>query len=271
MKASRYIIYCVLILAVIGLFCYYAFWEKDLSSTNILKVVLILAGIIADIVKSAKGTTPANKKVFYQKAYGEFLQGAFAEDPKLEKKLYSAVHDFGQSRFSHALSKLEKLRPHCQRTADIYAVTVFQGLCCDDLGLFQAAADYYRAAAGMKRNTTVSSNLGLCLQKLGKFEDAEKAYREAVAIDPGNTYSLNNLSVLYFRRGEYETSLELSRQVLEIDSGMVQALSNAALCCAVTGRQEEYEDFYNRAVSNGYDGRKIKNFLANMAAADPEE
>lgn len=265
MKATRYIIYGILLLAVIGLLCYYAFWEKDLSGTNILKVVLILAGLIVDMIKNAKGSVPANKKAFYLKAYGEFLQGAFAEDTKLEKQLLSAVHDFAQSRFPSALSKLEKLRPHCQRTADLYAVTFFQGLCCDDLGLYQEAADHYQAAASMKHNSTVCSNLGLCLQKLGKFEDAEKAYKEAISIDAKNIYALNNLSVLYFRRGEYETSLELSRQALEIDSGMVQALSNAALCCALTGRQEEYESFYRRAVSNGYDGRKIKNTLRMMA------
>ena len=30
------------------------------------------------------------------------------------------------------------------------------------------------------------------------------------------------------------------------------------------GREEEYKTYYRRAVSNGYDGRKIKNYLAQM-------
>ena len=264
MKALRYILYGIVILAAVGLLCYYAFWEKDLSTENIVKCVLICAGAILGILKSGQRRTPANKKAAYQKAYGEFIQDAFSGEPRLENRLYSAINDYNLNRPSSAIPKLEKLRKQCQRTADIYAVTVFLALCHDDMGTSEEAIGYYKAASAIRRNSTVSSNLGLAYQRIGKFEEAEEAYRQAILTDPDNIYAMNNLAVLCFRRGEYEESLAQSKAVLEKDASMVQALSNAALCCAVTGRTEEYNTYYRRAVSCGYDGRKIKAFLAQM-------
>ena len=264
MKAIRYILYGIVILVAIGLLCYYAFWEKDLSTANIAKCALIVLGAVAGMLKSRQRRSPGNRKALYQKAYGEFIQDAFADDSKLEKKLYSAVNDYNHNKPAAGISKLEKLRKQCRRTSDIYAVTVFLGLCWDDLGVFPEAIRYYQEAAAIRGNSTVFSNLGLVYQKTGDFEAAEKAYRQATTVDPKNTYALNNLAVLRFRQGDYEQSLAISKQVLEMDAGMVQSLSNAALCCALTGRDEEYKTYYRRAVSNGYDGRKIKAYLAQM-------
>ena len=271
MRALRYILYGLLILAAIGLLCYYAFWLKDLSPANIIKCVLICAGAILGMVRSRDRRTPANKKATYQKAYGEFIRDAFTGEPKLENRLYNAINDYNLNKPSAAIPKLEKLRKQCQRTADIYAVTVFLGLCHDDMGTVEEAIRHYRDASAIRMNTTISSNLGLAYQRIGKFEEAEAAYRQALTLDPDNTYALNNLAVLYFRRGEYKESLALSRQVLKKDASMVQALSNAALCCALTGRDEDYKAYYRRAVSNGYDGRKIKAYLERMSMVENEE
>lgn len=264
MKALRYILYVLIILVALGLLGYYAFYLHDLSPTNIVKCLLLVTGAVLGILKAGKQRKPVNRKALYQKAYGEFIQNAFADDPKLEKKLYSAIDDYNQNKASSAISKLEKLRKHCQRTADIYAVTVFLGFCCDDMGAFGEAIQYYQAASAIRNNSTIASNLGLAYQRTGQFDAAEAAYRQAILLNPKNTYALNNQAVLYFRHGDYEESLELSKQVLELDAAMVQALSNAALCCALTGREEEYKTYYKRAVSNGYDGSKIKNLLAQM-------
>lgn len=264
MKALKYVLYSLVILAAVGLLCYYIFVEQDLAPTNIAKCLLIVAGAVIGMLKPTKKRTVGNKKALYQKAYGTFIQNAFSDDPKLERKLYSAIDDYNHNKPSSAIPKLEKLRKQCQRTADLYAVTVFLGLSCDDMGAFTEAIQHYEAASRIRNNSTVSSNLGLAYQRIGRFEDAEDAYHQAIQIDPKNMYALTNLAVLHFRRGDYEESLALSEQVLAMDAGMVQALSNAALCCALTGREEEYKTYYRRAVSNGYDGRKIKNYLAQM-------
>ena len=58
----------------------------------------------------------ANKKAVYQKAYGEYIQNAFAEDRKLEKQFYKAVDDYNQNRAAVAISKLNKLRKECHRS-----------------------------------------------------------------------------------------------------------------------------------------------------------
>lgn len=265
MKALRFILYGVIVLAAVGLLLYYILWEKDLSPSNLFKCLLILASALVGMIGGKKRLSPINRRSVYQKAYGEFLLDAFSDNPKLKNKLYQAIDDYNKNRHAAAISKLEKLKAHCLCTADRYAVTAFLALCSDDLGLLTDAIRYYQDACAMRGNSTLFSNLGLIYQRTGKFDEAEEAYRQSILLDPKNTYALNNLSVLYFRKGEYEESLALSEQVLALDSGMVQALSNAALCCAVTDRKEKYQEYYRRAVSNGYDGRKIKAFLAQMA------
>ena len=179
MKAFRYISYALIILAAIGLLCWYIFIEKRFDSSDIIKCALILSGAILGIFKAGKRRTP-KVKVFFQKAYGEFIDGAFSDSPTQERKLYAAIYDYYRQKPSSSYAKLLKLRKECQRTNDIYAVTVFLGLCCDDMGIYEDAISHYQAALAIRHNSTVFSNMGLCFQHIGKFEEAEDAYRNAL-------------------------------------------------------------------------------------------
>jgi len=267
MKALRYILFSLLILAAIGLLCFYIFVEKDLSSRNIIKCAVIVLGAVASMLKTGNSRTPANRKVTYQKAYGEFIQNAFADQPKLEKKLYAAIYDYNQNKPSAAIAKLQKLRKECQRTNDLYAVTVFTALCHDDMHAYEEAVAQYDAATKMRSNTTLYSNMGICLQALGRFEEARKAFENALQVNPKNEYALNNLAGLCFRQGDYEGALDYAEEALEVNAKLPQALSIAAVCCALQGYEEEYTAYYRRAVAAGYDGNKIKRLIKNM---DPE-
>jgi len=263
MKAFRYILFSLLIAASLGLLVYYIFVEKDLSPGNIIKCVLLILSAIASMAKTGR-RKPANRKAVYQKAYGKFIQNAFKDEPKLEKKLLAAIDDYNQNKPGAAMAKLQKLRKECQRTDDIYAVTVFTALCCEDLGSWEDALTHYQAAVNIRNNTTLHSNLGFCLQKLGRFEEAEDAYHRAIQVDPGNSIARNNLAGLRFRQGDYEGALDYAEEALEIDSKLPQALSLAAICCSLQGYEEEYAAYYRRAVAAGYDGNKIKNTIKNL-------
>lgn len=264
MKALRYILLSLVIAAAIGLIAYDYLTDKAVDNGSLIRCILIIAGAVLAMFKPSKKAPAVNKKALYQKAYSEFIQNPFAEDPKLEKKFYDAVHDYNRNKPSSAIIKLEKLRRECQRSGDLYSVTVFTALCLDDMGQYQKAVKQYEAALHIRLCSTLYSNMGLCYQRMGDYEASEAAYLNAIKVNDKNAYAWNNLAGLYFRRGEYADALDYAEQAIEIDSKMPQALSAAAICCALLGEEDDYQRYYCQAVSAGYDGQKIKNAIRSL-------
>ncbi len=264
MRAVKIILVVILALAVIGLLCYQGFVTRDLELADLIKGILILAGLVLVLFRPNRRRRVSNKKALYQKAYPEFIQNVFAEDKKLEKKFYDAVDDYNQNKLAAAVSKLSKLRGQCQRTADIYAVTVFTALSLFDMQLYEEAAKHYYSALQMRPHSTLASNLGLCYERLGKTEMALEAYQKAVALNPNNAFVYSNLGFLFFRKEDYESALENAEKSIAINAQMPQALALASMCCALLERGEEYAKYYRRAVNAGYDGNRIKNTVQSL-------
>lgn len=265
-KALPYILYSLVILAAAGLLVYQFLTGKGPESRDITRCILIIAGALTGMLRSRHRRTPGNKKALYQKAYGEFIQNAFFDSPKLEKKFYRAVDDYNLGRPAAAVAKLSDLRKECQRTADIYAVTVFTALCYDDMRAYEDAVKYYEDASRIREHTTLQSNVGMCYMRLGKNEAARRAYENAIRIDPHNANAYNNLATLYFRTADYHDALEYAELALRENENMPQALGCAAVCSALLGNQEEYQSYYRRAVAAGYEGQKIRNAVASLSA-----
>lgn len=258
MKALKYILYGLVIAGAAGLLIYQGLIQKNLDSGDLTKGILIIAAAIVGMFRPQKRKKVSNKKALYQKAYGEFIQNAFYDEPRLEKKFYDAVDDYNFDRCAAAVDKLAKLRKECQRTADIYAVTVFTALCCEEMQLHEEAAAHYEAAVRIRDNSTLHSNRGMCLIRAGRPEEAETALQLAVRSDPGNASAWNNLGVFHFRQGDYVQALEHYEKAIALDSSLSQALGAAAVCCALLGDQQQYETYYRQAVAAGYSGEKIK-------------
>ncbi len=255
-------------LGVAGLLYYEGFVTKELDSGDIAKAVLILAGLVLAAVRTKKPRRQvSNKKVAYEKAYPDFIQNVFSEDKKLEKKFFHAVDDYNQNKPAAALKKLEALRKDCQRTSDLYAVTVFTALCLDEMRAYEKAIQQYYGAFQIRPNSTLASNMGLCYERLGEPNRAIDAYTTAIQTDKTNAFAFNNLGTLYFREGDYETALEYAEAAIAVNPRMPQALSLAAICSAVMGQQEPYQRYYRQAVAAGYDGSKIKAVIKSL---DPE-
>lgn len=264
MKALRYILFSLLILAAAGLLAYQGLVAKNLTSSDLTRGLLIIVGAFISMLKKPRTRNVANKKALYQKAYPEFIQEPFAEEPKLEKKFYAAVHDYNRNKPADGIAKLEALRGQCSRTADLRAVTVFTALCLDDMGRYEEALAKYDAARKIRDCSTLASNMGLCCQRLGRTQEAAEYYEEAIALDSGNAIAYNNLSALYFSEGDYESSLDAAKDALECNAKLPQALSTAAICCKLLGYDSDYEHYYRRAVAAGYDGEKIKRMIRRM-------
>lgn len=263
MKAVRYIICSLLIAACLGLLAYQFFVEKHLETKDLTRAVLIILGAVVTMFRNP-GNKTVNPKATYEKAYSEFVQNAFHDEPKLEKQLYEAIHYYNLTKPDKALKKLRKLRKECQRTNELRAVSIFMALSLDDMQLYEQAIEQYQAAASMGNSSTLQSNIGLCYQKTGNFEEAESRYELAIQLDPKNPYARNNLSALYFRQGNYDSALDVAMEAIAIDGNMRQALTTAAICCGILGYSEEYEQYYRQAVSNGADGNAIKDIIKNM-------
>lgn len=263
MKAVRYIVCILLIVACLGLLAYQYFVEQQLETKDLTRAVLIILGAVLSMLRKPRSKV-ISPKATYEKAYSAFVQNAFHDEPKLEKQLYEAIHDYNLNKPDKALQKLKKLRKECQRTNELRAVSIFTGLCLDDMQLHGQAIEQYQAAANMGNSSTLESNIGLCYQKLGNFEEAERRYETAIQLDPKNPYARNNLSALYFRQGNYDEALDVAVETLAIDGKMRQALTTAALCCGILGYEEKYEQYYRQAVSNGADGNAIKESIKNM-------
>ena len=258
MKALKYILYGLVIAAAAGLLIYQGFITKDLTTGNLTRGILIIAAAAVGMFRPRKRKKVSNKKALYQKAYSEFIQNAFYDEPKLEKRFYDAVDDYNFDRYAAGVDKLSKLRKECQRTADIYAVTVFTALCCEGMDLHAEAAAHYEAAAHIRDNSTLHSNRAMCLLRCGRPEEAEAALQQAVRSDPRNASAWNNLGVLHFRLGDYPKALAYYEESIAIDPQMSQSLGAAAVCCAILGDQAQYEVYYRQAVAAGYSGEKIK-------------
>lgn len=265
-KALPYILYSIVIAAAAGLLIYQGLVQKNLESGNLVKGILIIAAAVLGMLRPKRRNRVSNKKVLYQKAYGQFIQRAFYDDSKLEKKFYNAVDDYNFDRYAAAIDKLNALRKECQRTDDIYAVTVFTALCFDGMQSYEDAVKHYTDAARIRDNTTLHSKAGLCYLRMGLMEEAEEAFHRAIQADEKNAFAWNNLASLYFKQCEYEQALEYAETAIGIDSQMPQALSCAAICCALLDDEDAYRKYYRQAVAAGYDGNKIKNAIR---ALDP--
>jgi tetratricopeptide (TPR) repeat protein len=263
-KALRFILPGLVILAAAGLLVYQGFVEKNLETRDLIRGIIIILGSIGTMFKKPKQRPVSNKKALYQKAYPEFIQEPFAEEPKLESKFYDAVHDYNRNKPAAAIAKLEKLRGECQRTSDLRAVTVFLALCLDDMGRYPEALEKYDAARKLRDSSTLASNMGLCAYRLGNFNQALDYYEEAIQLDKSNACAYSNLATLYFAAGDYESALGAAEDALSCNEKMPQALSVAAICANLIGDEAGYTAYYRRAVAAGYDGDKIKRVIKQM-------
>lgn len=262
MKALRYILVGLAAAAVIGLLYYQGFVTKELTSSNLTKGALILAGLVLALFRGPRRQRVT--KAGYKAAYGHLIGNAFAEDPKQEKKLYQALDNFNNSRYPAALQKLEQLRLASPRSADRFAVTAFTALCYDRMKQYEEAIRHYTTALQIREHSTMASNMGSCYLNLGRIDEALECFLRAVRADGSNPNAYNNIAQLYIQLGEYEDAIVYAEKALEINAKMTQALNAMAICYAMLDDDEESEAYFRRATANGSDGKVLRAYINNL-------
>lgn len=262
MKFLRYILVGLVAAAVVGLLAYQGLVTHTLTSSNVTKALLILAGLILTLLRSSRQGRAT--KADYKAAYGHLIGNAFADDPKLEKQLYRALDDFNKSKYTACLKKLGQLYGASAKSSDRFAVIAFTALCNSRLGLFEEAIRQYSHALQIREHSTVASNMGNCYLELGKTEEALECFKRAIRTDATNPNPYNNIAQLYIQTGEFEDALPFAENAVVLNAKMPQALNAMAICHAMLGNDSESEQYFRRAVACGSDGRQLRAYIENL-------
>lgn len=175
---------------------------------------------------------------FYLQEFGEFDRSF----EYLEKALNLArqLNDTGiQSRtyyyfgrLSYFLNEIDDCLTYLRKSISFDDPQPSLGQLFDSVGyIFYIKGEYQKAILSFNRALTVrhsydtqsliniETNLGLCLQKMGKTKEAETRIKNVVSIlnSLGNpmqqTMFLNDIAEFYFDRGSYEKSMEYRDQI----------------------------------------------------------
>ena len=74
----------------------------------------------------------------------------------------------------------------------------------------------------------------------------------------------NNIAQLYIQKGEFEDALPFAENAIAMNAKMPQALNALAICHAMLGNDEKYDQYFRRAVACGSDGRQLRAYIENL-------
>ena len=244
---------------------YEIFVLKIVEGGNIFRAIVILLMLALSVLqfsfgKKSKKLSPKILREHYRSVIGE----VFVNDPKMEKRFFGAVNLRNQNEYNKAIKAFDAMEAMCRCNEERFAVTIFKALCYDDLKMYAKAAEIYEKALTYREDSTATSNLGLCYQRMGDFERAISAYEWSIKIEPKNAFPYNNIAQLYIRQNRYEDALSYSKKALKLNANMHPAWSAKAICCAMMGHMEDYEKAYRRAVACGANGEDIKDYIHSL-------
>lgn len=262
------LIYILLIAAGVGLLLYDIFVEKEVGIVSYIRTTVLILGAILGLLKinrSGKGTV--TRKAIYQRDYGRHIGNAFRSMPKEERRFYAALDDYQKGNNAAVVKKLTALSRGCRGSAEQYPIQLFMGLAFAEQGYHEEAVNAYTKALMTRPTATAASNLGNSYMNMGNFEKAMEYYKRSVEIDADYAPGYCNIAHLLIREAEYEEALPYALRAAELDRKLLPALSGKAICYYMLGRQKEYEQAYREAVTAGYDGTKLKNYIRKLDAS----
>lgn len=262
------VLYVLLICAGIGLLCYDFFIKKELNTASYIRTAALILGAVLGIVKTGMPRRgKAKPRAVYRRDYGKHIGKAFQDMPREERRFFRALDDYQSGNSAGVVKKLSALSETCRGSAEQYPIQLFLGLAYDEQGDDPAAVAAYTKALMIRPTATAASNLGNSYMKQGNYEKAMEYYQRAVQIERDYAPGYSNIAHLLIRMAEYEDALDYALLAVAADHKLLAGLSAKAICYYMLGQQKEYEQAYREAVTAGYDGAKLKNYIRKLDAS----
>ncbi|MEE9258282.1 MAG: tetratricopeptide repeat protein, partial [Nitrospinaceae bacterium] len=112
----------------------------------------------------------------------------------------------------------------------------------------KAEAEYRQALAINPKDSGSYNNLGLVYMDSGRAQEAETAFKNALRIDPKHAKSHNNLGLLYMESGRTQEAASAFQAALKIQPRFTGAHNNFGLLHQKNGNLEEAEAEYQLAL-----------------------
>ena len=241
---------------VVIITCEIAFEKKY---DNVFKTVVVIASMIAAIVKiNGKSQKPPSAKE-YRKIYASVIGRAFENDPAGMKQLVTAIHEYNCDRFASAIKRLRKLGEVCVTAYDRRAVGLFTALCYIDMhGSADAISVLNELITRGCADATIYGNLGYAYMHAGDEENAVSAFETAISLDPNDYTPYMNLANLNFRNYRLKEAEEYALRALELDNSQHQPPALLAMIYALSDDQANAERYFHIAISKGENPEKLK-------------
>lgn len=256
---------CVLLIAAaLGLYAYGIVVKGDAPTDNLLRTVVIALSGVSGLIKLAPKRRALSE---YAQLYQKDLGNAFAGDVKRREELLAAIRLFDESKYADALKALAPLQAAADTRDDIHATALFTALCQTRLGLNDAAIATYEDAINRgAASCRLYTNLGARYAAADETNMAMDAYEAACDLDHHDALPWSNMANLLFQVEEYEQAERAAEMALELNPQQYQASSVMAMICAMQGRTEEQEQYYQMAVKAGQDADTLRNAMQVYAA-----
>lgn len=257
------IVILVIVLAIaasLALFGY-SLATQTLDVSTGLKFLLVFASLVVSLAKLTKSLGIATRTPeFYLRAY-EFLIGdAFRDDKKGRKALGKALKLYNENKFGEAITLLEKLERSSRGYNECKVIGIFIALCYTDWGLLpQAEKRLENLVDTGVENFTIFNNLGFVRSGMKKYEKALDAYEKAVGYadpeDLGTVYV--NMARAYLAQDYLAAAEDFALKAIEAAPELHQPACILAMVYSATEDRENYEKYFDLAVSNGQDENEL--------------
>ncbi len=270
-KIAR-LICILLIVAVIGFYCYEVFVMGTPYSENLIRALCVICAAVAAILRTGRGSRRRKSLKFYENAYREHIQTAFKDDAPARKKLLEGYRAYDEDKLKKVLRTAEKLKERCLNNTDREAVYLLAALAYTEMHLPEKAiSEYEQLLARGVISATIYSNLGQQYALCGDRDKALDNYEAAVNTDPGYAVGYNNIAQLYFREGELYAAQERAEAALAADKNCHQAASLLAIVHAIWDNKAESERYAHMAAAAGQNPATLKNAIAHYKSVYTED
>lgn len=270
-KIAR-IICVLLIIAVLGLYCYEVFVLDAPYTENLVRTVGIIAAAVLAIIRTGKGYSGSGSLSFYAKAYERFVKNAFTDNAPARKKLLQGYKAYNENKLRKAEKLACGLKASCLNNADREAVHILAGLAYSGMGLGDnAIAEYESLIARGIVSAVIYNNLGQQYAAQGQRDKALDCYEAAVGCDSSYAVGYNNMAQLYFREGELCAAEDIALKALKADSSCYQAATLLAIIYALNEDKAASDRYAHMAIANGQNASDLKNAIAYYKSAYSED